>query len=114
MTHVLATVLLLCQLRPVMAVAACMTGSHAATECEMTDSSRAVPARGGSPDHSSTPMPSCECPAMPLCGVGTAVILSSIARQEISPPAGLAVAPSAPDVLHTADPIAPPVPPPNA
>ena len=117
MLRIIAAVLILLQLRPVAAAAACMVRSQPAAACDMTASPVTDPGRGNAPHHGAapaTPMPSCDCPAVPLCGINTTAVLPTVIRQQL----GMAVARPIPQpvrtTLGTADPIAPPVPPPNA
>src|ERR1017187_4180123 len=117
MVRFLATVLLLVQLRPVAVAAACAMQAPTHERCEMTSHSPGAPGHSDRSHHEEPGNPSapgCECQGAPVCAVNTGLSLPSLIRTTASGGATLGPIAITSASLHTSDPTAPPVPPPNA
>lgn len=117
MMRCLAIALVVLQLRPVAAAAACAMQTPNHVPCEMSGPSHGASGHGARYLHeqSSGPaQPGCECRGAPVCAVNSGLTVSPLTQALF--PLGNDTAPLsiAQDSVHAPDPTAPPVPPPNS
>jgi len=117
MVRFLAIALMALQLRPVAGVAVCAMQSPGHVPCEMAGTPHSAPAHGDQSHHGdsgSPEQPGSNCQGASVCAVNAGLSLPALARTfgqgntRLSPRALVST------LFHTSDPIAPPVPPPNA
>ncbi|MES1259231.1 MAG: hypothetical protein ABUL71_01455 [Gemmatimonadota bacterium] len=115
MLRTVATLLLMMQLRPFAGAAICLHESlttHPGCEMTMPGTSN----HRGAAQHSSSvpaPKPSSDCPLAQLCANPAGAVLSVSVSTTVAPIEQPSGTPSYQNTLHTTDPAAPLVPPPN-
>ncbi|MGH7594432.1 MAG: hypothetical protein ACRELE_11375 [Gemmatimonadales bacterium] len=115
MVRTAATLMLLLQLRPFAAAAVClhqMQGSDQA--CAMSMPASASPADNHAQQHPTRSPQTADCPLAELCAVPAAVVLPVAFVAVTSGTTVIVTASPYVRSIHPADPVAPPVPPPNS
>lgn len=114
MLRTVGTLLLLLQLRPFAAAAVCLHQSQGAEQpCDMPMGAAPTSNDQGQ-RHSTRPSQSPGCPLAQLCALSAPVVVPAVL---VGPTVRVTVASVAPVYVasnHTAEPVAPPVPPPNS